>query len=238
MGFSLMSVIIPTLNEEKHLSVALQSLQRQTMLNYEIVIADGGSKDRTREIALEYGCKFVNVPKTRPHDVSMAKNVGVNAAEGDALFFLDADMYLDPNAFEVIDEKFSDISIIGVALKVLPSDSTLSERLFYEFNNVMAYIGNALGIQELSYFSCHSYRTEAFKKVGGFRTDLLACEDLDISLRARYLGKYVVTHKSILWTSPRRLREWSKMGYANRYLTYLKDYYLNDKINEDYDDLT
>ena len=238
MGFSLMSVIIPTLNEEKRLRKALDSLTVQTFQNYEVVIADGGSTDKTQDIALEYGCKFVNVPKTRPHDVSTAKNVGVDASEGDAIFLLDADMYLDPNAFEVIDEKYDDPAVVGVALKVLPSDSTRIETLSYEFNNVMAYIGNAIGIQELSYFSCHSYRTEAFKKVGGFRTDLLACEDLDISLRARYLGKYVVTHQAVLWTDPRRLREWSNTGYAARYLKYLKDYYLTDKVNEHYDDLT
>ena len=238
MGFSLMSVIIPTLNEEKRLRKALDSLTEQTFQNYEVVIADGGSTDKTQEIALEYGCKFVNVPKTRPHDVSTAKNVGVDASEGDAIFLLDADMYLDPNAFEVIDEKYDDPAVVGVALKVLPSDSTRFETLSYEFNNVMAYIGNAIGIQEFSYFSCHSYRTEAFKEVGGFRTDLLACEDLDISLRARYLGKYIVTHQAVLWTDPRRLREWSNTGYAARYLKYLKDYYLTDKVNEHYDDLT
>jgi len=238
MGFSLMSVIIPTLNEEKRLRKALDSLKKQTFQNYEVVIADGGSTDSTEEIAIEYGCKFVDVPKTRPHDVSTAKNVGVDAADGDAIFLLDADMYLDPNAFEVIDEKYDDPTVVGVALKVLPSDSTLFEILYYELNNVMAYIGNAVGIQELSYFSCHSYRTDAFKEVGGFRTDLLACEDLDISLRARYLGKYVVTHQAVLWTDPRRLREWSNTGYATRYLKYLKDYYLTDKVNEPYDDLT
>jgi len=238
MVFSLMSVIIPTLNEEKRLRKALDSLKKQTFQNYEVVIADGGSTDSTEEIAIEYGCKFVDVPKTRPHDVSTAKNVGVDAADGDAIFLLDADMYLDPNAFEVIDEKYDDPTVVGVALKVLPSDSTLFEILYYELNNVMAYIGNAVGIQELSYFSCHSYRTDAFKEVGGFRTDLLACEDLDISLRARYLGKYVVTHQAVLWTDPRRLREWSNTGYAARYLKYLKDYYLTDKVNEHYDDLT
>jgi len=151
MVFSLMSVIIPTLNEEKRLRKALDSLKKQTFQNYEVVIADGGSTDSTEEIAIEYGCKFVDVPKTRPHDVSTAKNVGVDAADGDAIFLLDADMYLDPNAFEVIDEKYDDPTVVGVALKVLPSDSTLFEILYYELNNVMAYIGNAVGIQELSY---------------------------------------------------------------------------------------
>ena len=238
MGFSLMSVIIPTLNEEAILGFALESLKKQSFQNYEVVIADGGSTDRTMEIAEEYGCRFLKVPKTRPHDVSTAKNMGSKYAYGDALFFLDADMSLDPNAFEVIDEEYDDPNVVGVALKVLPSESKGLEVFLYNINNVMAKIGNATGIHELSYFSCHTYRTESFMEVGGFRTDLLACEDHDLSLRLRYLGKYIVSHKSTLWTSPRRLREWSNTGYMLKYLKYLRDYYLTDKVNEYYDDLT
>ena len=238
MGFSLMSFIIPTLNEEKNLGNALESLRKQSFQNFEVVIADGGSTDRTRNIAEEYGCRFLSVPKTRPHDVSTAKNMGSKYAAGDALFFLDADMSLDPNALEVIDTEYDDPRVVGVALKVLPSDSSQLEVLLYNFNNVLAWMGNATGIHEFSYFSCHTYRTDSFMEVGGFRTDLLAVEDHDLSLRLRYLGRYVVTHKATLWTSPRRLREWSNIGYMMKYLKYLRDYYLTDKVNEYYDDLT
>ena len=119
MGFSLMSVIIPTLNEEAILGVALESLKKQSFQNYEVVIADGGSTDRTMEIAEEYGCRFLKVPKTRPHDVSTAKNMGSKYAYGDALFFLDADMSLDPNAFEVIDEEYDDVSLIDRRLSLV-----------------------------------------------------------------------------------------------------------------------
>ena len=74
-------------------------------------------------------------------------------------------------------------------------------------------------------------------QVGGFRTDLCACEDLDLSLRLRCLGKYVVTPMSTLWTPPRRLREWSKTGYLYKYMKYLTEYFLLDKVSSYYDDL-
>ncbi len=107
----------------------------------------------------------------------------------------------------------------------------------YQCNNVMAVVSNMIGLQELSYFSCHSYRGDAFMQVGGFRTDLCAYEDLDLSLRFRCLGKYVVTPRSALWTSPRRLRGWSKTGYLYKYMKYLTEYYLLDKVSSYYDDL-
>ena len=232
-----MSVIIPTLNEEKNLSHFIKSLSKQTLVNYEVIIADGGSIDQTIDIAQENGFIVISVEKTRPHDVSTAKNLGAKYAQGEVLFFLDADMSLDPNAFEVLYDYYKNPMIVGVALKVLPSESNRLEKMMYQCNNVMARFSNMIGFHELSYFSCHSYRRDAFMQVGGFRTDLYACEDLDLSLRLRRLGKYVVTPRSTLWTSPRRLREWSNTGYLYKYMKYLTEYYLLDKVSAYYDDL-
>jgi hypothetical protein len=73
--------------------------------------------------------------------------------------------------------------------------------------------------------------------VGGFREDLLACEDMDLSLRIRRLGRYIVTPRTTLWTSPRRLREWSYSGYVLKYLKYLLQYYLKNQVTDYYEDL-
>lgn len=73
--------------------------------------------------------------------------------------------------------------------------------------------------------------------MGGFREDLLACEDLDLSLRLRHLGRYIVTPRTTLWTSPRRLREWSYPGYVFRYVKYLAQYYLKDRVTDYYEDI-
>ena len=61
--------------------------------------------------------------------------------------------------------------------------------------------------------------------------------NLDLSLRVSSLGRYVVTHDSVLWTSPRRLREWSYSGYVLKYCKFLFEYYFLDGVNEYYDDL-
>jgi len=195
----LFSIIIPTLNEEKNIGYCIKSLAEQTWPHYEVIVADGGSSDNTLEIAEANGFKVLSVEKTRPHDVSTAKNFGAKYSEGSVLVFLDADMSLDPNCLEVLAEKYQDPEVVGVALKVLPSEANRIEKTMYECNNVLARLGNKIGLHEISYFSCHSYRKDAFMQVGGFRTDLYACEDLDLSLRLRYTGKYVVTPRSILW---------------------------------------
>jgi glycosyltransferase involved in cell wall biosynthesis len=232
------SFIIPTLNEENTLDICLTSLMQQTMDNFEAIVVDGGSKDRTVDIAEHYGFNVLEVEKKRPHDVSSAKNEGVKYCNGDYVFFLDADMYVAPNCIEVLNKEFNDDNVIGVALKVLPREGTNLESFMYEVNNRLALVGNFIKFYQLSYFSCHCYDRDAFLKVGGFREDLLACEDLDLSLRISDLGEYRVTHDSILWTSPRRLREWSYKGYVLKYLKFLFDYYFRNRVNEYYDDMT
>jgi glycosyltransferase involved in cell wall biosynthesis len=232
-----LSIVIPTLNEEENLGQCVKSLANQTMQDFEVIIADGGSADQTVDIGEENGFTVLMVEKTRPHDVSTAKNLGAKYAVGDILFFLDADMILEPNCFEVLSEGYEASDVVGIALKVLPSEANRLEKAMYECNNYLARIGNKIGIHEISYFSCHSYLRDPFMWVGGFRMDLLACEDLDLSLRLRRLGRYIVTPRTVIWTSPRRLRAWSNHGYLYRYVRYLTEYYLYDRVSNYYDDL-
>jgi len=230
------SFIIPTLNEESNIDFCLKSLINQTLDNFEVIIVDGGSKDKTIEIAKSYGFNVIAVEKRRPHDVSSAKNIGVKRCTGSHVFFLDADMAVGPNCLEVLEKHFTD-GVIGVTLKVLPFKGNEVETLMYEVNNFLANIGHNLHFYQFSYFSCHCYNKDAFLKAGGFREDLLACEDLDLSLRVSELGKYTVTDEAILWTNPRRLREWSYKGYVLKYLKYLFEYYLRNKVNDYYNDM-
>jgi glycosyltransferase involved in cell wall biosynthesis len=237
MGFVRFSFIVPTFNEEKNLDGCLNSLINQTRDDYEVIVVDGGSRDGTREIAMKYGVDFVVVPKRRPHDVSFAKNEGMRRSSGVYVFFLDADMVLDPNCIEVLEDIFSDREVIGVSLKVLPWKGTPFETFLFSFNNVLVAIAHSVKFYQLSYFSCHCYRKDMVETVEGFREDLNSCEDLDLSLRMARLGRYMVTGRTTLWTSPRRLREWSYGVYVLRYCKFLFQYYLLNKINDFYEDM-
>lgn len=236
-GGKTFSVIIPTLNEEENLRICFKSLMEQRNKDFEVIIVDGGSRDHTIDVAERNGFDILEVEKTRPHDVGAAKNEGARHARGDVLFFLDADMALEPNCFEALYEEYTTADVVGVACKVLPFEGNGLENVMYQINNILARVANRIGVHEFSYFSCHSYRKDCFEKVGGFREDLLACEDLDLSLRLRSLGRYVVTPRTTLLTSPRRLREWSYSGYVFRYIRYLIQYYLARQVTDCYEDL-
>jgi glycosyltransferase involved in cell wall biosynthesis len=87
------TVIMPTLNSEKTIDLALNSLSKQTYPKdrIEILVIDGGSKDSTVQIALKYGATILPNPKVQPEH---AKSIGLNKAKGEYAMFLDSDEVL------------------------------------------------------------------------------------------------------------------------------------------------
>ena len=85
----ILSIIIPTYNEEEYLPVLLESIKKQSFTDYEIIIADANSTDKTREIAKEYGCIVIDggLP-------AVGRNNGARIAQGEYLLFLDSDLEL------------------------------------------------------------------------------------------------------------------------------------------------
>lgn len=96
------SVIIPIYNAEKYLVECLDSAVNQTLKNIEIICVDDGSLDRSADIAAEYVKKFDNVKLIHKENggQSSARNVALDIACGQYIYFLDSDDYLERNALE------------------------------------------------------------------------------------------------------------------------------------------
>lgn len=94
------SVIMPTLNSERTIRIALQSIRSQTIggENLEILVIDGGSTDSTTSIAAEFGARIIPNPRVQPE---CAKHEGLLHARGRIALFLDSDeAFTDPRAME------------------------------------------------------------------------------------------------------------------------------------------
>lgn len=85
----MLSIIIPALNEEKFIPLLLESIKKQDFQDYEIIVADAGSKDKTVEISKNYNAAIVmgGLP-------AKGRNEGAKIARGDLFLFLDADVIL------------------------------------------------------------------------------------------------------------------------------------------------
>jgi glycosyltransferase involved in cell wall biosynthesis len=107
--FTMISIIIPTLNEERSLPSLLDAICQQGA-EYEVIVVDGGSQDRTLEIARRHGVRTLSSPPGRGKGIC----IGAAASCGEVLFFLHADSTLLPGSLDRISEVLStDPSIIG-----------------------------------------------------------------------------------------------------------------------------
>jgi len=98
------SVVVPNLNEAKYLPLFLESLERQTLKDWELIVVDGGSTDGSLEILRKYGKAKVIVDKTR--NIGYIRNVGAEYATTDILFHTSSDVILPETLLEEIVETF------------------------------------------------------------------------------------------------------------------------------------
>src|SRR5919106_2255865 len=99
-----LSVVIPVYNVEEFLEECLDSVLAQTFTDYEVVMVDDGSTDRSAEIAQRYvdrdeRFRLVSQPNG---GLSAARNTGTADAHGELLVFLDSDDVLTENAYELL----------------------------------------------------------------------------------------------------------------------------------------
>jgi len=183
----MISVIVPSFNEEERIDGCLYSLSHQTLPRdcYEIIVVDGGSKDKTREIAEKYAdTVFI---QTSPK-VGGARNDGAGKAKGEILVTTDADTYLPPDWLERIEQGFTDPNVVMIYGPVRPIERTLKNRFYLFLANTFAGIGYLTGTV-LFTLGCNSaFRRDAFMRAGMYRVSD-AGDDLEVAHRMKRLGK-------------------------------------------------
>jgi rSAM/selenodomain-associated transferase 2 len=201
----MLSVVIPTLDEETNLGATLRSV-RLSVPDGEIVVADGGSRDRTLTVARQLpGVRVITAERGRGPQM----NAGARAARGDVILFLHADTHLPPEAGALVAAALHDPVVVGGSF-VLGFDA--SHPLLW-----LSSLPSRLNLPWVTYgdqaFFC---RREAFEEVGGFPDDPLF-EDVALQSRIRRIGRCVKIRQPVT-TSARRFR---RMGVLRQQLLNL-----------------
>ena len=199
----MISVVIPTYNEEKNIERCLKALEKQSIKRdeYEIIVVDGHSKDKTVEIAKKYADKVI-LQKSK--GVGGARNDGVSIAKGDIIATTDADCIAPPEWLEIIQKKF-DIEKKAVAVfgPVKPIENKLKYKILVFINNSLAYILYKLRIMYLAVGANVAFKRKEFLAIGGY-ADFSAGDDYEMPLRLRKRGKILFERKLFVHFSMRR----------------------------------
>ena len=98
------SIIVPVYNTEKYLKRCLDSIKSQSFKDYEVIIVNDGSTDKSSSIISKYPFKVINQEN---QGLSVARNNGVKDASGEYLIFLDSDDYIEKDLLEEINNSLS-----------------------------------------------------------------------------------------------------------------------------------
>lgn len=217
----MISFIIPTLNEEKTIEETLRSISQYSG-EYEIIISDGKSRDKTIEIAKKYTDKIVIYNKPERQTIAMARNDGAKIAKGNILVFMDADVIIpNTNAFfektEGVFKSRPEVVALTVYYEVLPNVKTTADEVFFKLLGLQFLVYNNIFNMGASAGEFQMIRKEAFQKIGGFNEKLVAAEDMDMFKRLSKVGKtYFEKSLKVYHTGrrahaigwPRLLSEW------------------------------
>ncbi|MEM1572987.1 MAG: glycosyltransferase [Candidatus Methanomethylicaceae archaeon] len=197
------SIIIPTYNEEKNIARTLYYILNQTIPRekYEIIIVDGGSKDKTIEVASKYADKIIF---QKSKGVGGARNDGAAIANGRILIHTDADVIVEKNWIEKILNKFSN-GVIAVCGPDEPLENDVKLKILYNIINIISYIAAKLGIIWTRGTNTAVLK-KAFLLIGGYK-DYPICDDGELGIRLKKIGKIIYANDIKVKASARRFKK-------------------------------
>lgn len=208
---SLLSVVIPTLNEAPILGRTLERVRAQDV-PAEAIVVDGGSADGTRELADDWGATVLTAPRGRARQM----NRGAEAARGDLLLFLHADTLLPPNGLSLVRRTLVDGAATAGTFRLRFDRPTPLLRL-YAWCTRWPWIRICFGDRGLF------VRRSAFEAVGGY-PDWPIFEDLELAARLHDRGDFRFLDAAVT-TSARRFERRGKLRQQLRNL-YLWLHYM------------
>jgi len=204
------SVVIPVFNSERYLRQCLDHLQRSTLTDYQCIVVDDHSTDGSAEVAEQRGATVLRMDRRR--GPAYARNLGAQAATGDILFFIDADVCVAANTLARVRANFDQDPEI-VAVMGSYDDSPASQDFLSLYKNLMhCYVHHNARREASTFWSgCGAIRRSVFLEHSGFDEsyDHPAIEDIELGYRLNRAGEKVILDPKL---SVKHLKRWSFMN--------------------------
>jgi glycosyltransferase involved in cell wall biosynthesis len=193
------SVIVPAYNADAHLATALESVLAQTYDDWEVVVADDGSTDRTSAVASAYGDRVRVVRSEVNRGLAQTRNLALAHATGELVALLDADDRWLPGylarqvaAFDREEARAPGVGIVCCDAELAGPDGPLGETYAQRFGRPQPPVDAAHLLTGNRIFVSALMPRKVVDAVGGFEPSLRSAEDLDLWLRIVERGHRVV----------------------------------------------
>jgi rSAM/selenodomain-associated transferase 2 len=218
-----LSIIIPTMNEAATLERTLRHVKALHPPAWEVLVVDGGSSDRTLQIAAEAG---VVVLRGEEASRAIQMNQGARQATGDLLCFLHADTLIPDDLVSVAERTLADSSVACAGFISLMGDGDTVRWDVSGLNVIKTYLAPLLfrphlffrGLRLLFGDQVMLCRRRDFWLCGGFDPTLPIMEDGDLCLRMLSLGRIVLINR-VVTSSDRRVQKWGTWKAISTYFS-------------------
>lgn len=205
----MISIIIPAFNEERFLPKLLACIKNQDCKDYEVIVADAKSSDKTKAIAREFGCRIVKGGMP-----AVGRNNGAKAAKGDILLFMDSDVQINKGFLKSSLDEFKKRKLDTAGCYLIPGSNNLFDKVGHLILNgwffLMQYIWPHMVGQ------CIFSKKTIHKKLKGFDETIFFAEDNDYVNRSKKIGKFRLLNSARIISSTRRFK------YENKFILALK----------------
>jgi len=217
----LVSVIIPTKDNEKTLTKCLLSIKQQSYSNIEIIVIDAYSTDQTRYLAEGLGAQVMQLQSER----TKAKNYGAELANGDYILFVDSDMILQPNVVR----ECLDACVKGATGVIIP-EASIGKGVWVRIRDFERSLYQGTRIESARFFV-----RKHVLEVGGFDEDIIMYEESTLPQkleRSRYKvnarTKSFILHNEegfeiMKWLRKKQYYSDTLKIYAERYPEYARE---------------
>ncbi len=225
------SVIIPTLNEEKFLPLLLRDLSNQSYKEFEVIVVDGNSKDKTKREAKKFAKKLkLSIINSQKRNVSYQRNLGASKAKYQYLVFIDADSRIPKNFLKNLNKHIEKKEALIFLPTAIPDKEEIKYKFIFSLIPTFAEISKALNRPTSTAGGTMIINRYIFNFLEGFDEKLFMAEDHDLIKRAykAEIGYKIAKNVKVRF-SLRRMRKEGDLILFYKYAIVIINYLLLNK---------
>lgn len=233
------SIIIPLYNKEKFLKATLKSVFEQTFTDYEVIIINDGSTDKSLQIAERFKSENLKIITQNNQGVSVARNIGIENASASYCCFLDADDYWKKNHLESLFKlvhEFKNADFFCSRYITEISKNIFSKNTFDFDDSYQGYINDFFKsslVSRIATSSSTCIRKKIYDEIGGFNPEINSGEDLDYWIRIALKYQVAISNQTtVVYNFIIENQSLSRVQIENKKLLNLNQYQSEEKQNK------